>query len=305
MHQYTAFGLGIHSHLELPELSHRPCSADVIIRRGRLDGPSREESADEPLVRAEVDRIYLFWPEVGAMLVTGGREIVVDALPHAEAPTVRHIVQGMALGLLLHQRGYLTLHASAVAIGDRVAGFIGWKGAGKSTTAGALHARGHTHLTDDVLAVTFDEEDGRPLVVPGVPLLSLWPDAAEALGTDPETLPRIYGPSPKRVRALPEVAPAERLPLGCIYLLEELPDDVARTTGEPVVVEPMRGREAFVALVQHSHALRIVAEQGATPDHLARCTRLVRQVPVRRLRRTRSLDHLSRIAEIVAADLYA
>src|SRR2546421_132869 len=70
---------------------------------------------------------------VGAFLVRGGREIVVDPAPGVEARVLRLSILGPAFGLLLHQRGRFVLHASAVASGGGVLAFAGGSGWGKST----------------------------------------------------------------------------------------------------------------------------------------------------------------------------
>ena len=71
--------------------------------------------------------------------------------------------------MLLQQRGYLVLHASAVAAGGTAVAFLGHAGWGKSTTAAALYAQGYGLVTDDVLAV--EMSSGRLMVPPGEPLV--------------------------------------------------------------------------------------------------------------------------------------
>src|SRR4051794_13306349 len=118
MYSYSAYGLGIGSALPLPELleqgERRP---DVMIR---LDAVS---DAPPPLPSggmtgwARRDESCLVVPGVGAMLIRHGREIVLDAVPEADAAACRLFLLGPAMGLLLHQRGFLVLHASAMVFG--------------------------------------------------------------------------------------------------------------------------------------------------------------------------------------------
>ncbi len=56
------------------------------------------------------------------------------------------------------QRGNLSLHASTVQIGDEVVALAGHQGAGKSTTAMGLRARGHRLLVDDTTVVEFRDD---------------------------------------------------------------------------------------------------------------------------------------------------
>src|SRR5439155_11302653 len=111
--------------------------------------------------------------------------------------TLRLLLFGPVLAVLLHQRGRLVLHGSAVVLCGAAVGVLGASGWGKSTLAGLLHRRGHRFITDDVVAV--DVEHGRT-VAPGIPELRLWPDTAAALGHDPDVLPPLHPRHQKRAR---------------------------------------------------------------------------------------------------------
>jgi hypothetical protein len=65
-------------------------------------------------------------------------------------------------------------------------GIIGRSGAGKSTLAYGLMQQGWRLMADDLVALS---PDG--LVLPGIPRIKLWHDAAKAFGLDPATLPPI------------------------------------------------------------------------------------------------------------------
>ena len=106
--------------------------------------------------------------------------------PRRAVDLLRLYLLGPALALLLHQRGFLVLHASAVSLDGGVVAFLGHSGHGKSTTAATLHARGAAIVADDVVAVDLGAPGG-PAALPGFPLLKLWPDAVTALGENPRT----------------------------------------------------------------------------------------------------------------------
>ena len=145
MYRYAAYGLGIHSELLLPELmaSEAEADVDVVVRLGTL-APSVLVADPSPYCLYETDEgAYIFWKEVGTLLIRGGSEIVVERAPNVEESRLRLLLLGAAMGVLLHQRGLLVLHASAVEVCDGAAIFLGGRGWGKSTVAAALHARGH------------------------------------------------------------------------------------------------------------------------------------------------------------------
>src|SRR5205085_11497996 len=97
--------------------------------------------------------IYERFADAGAFLMRAGREIVVDPAEGVSGDVLRLYLLGPVLALALHQRGWLMLHASAVAMGQQAVAFLGGSGWGKSTMAGVLHQRGHALVADDFVAV--------------------------------------------------------------------------------------------------------------------------------------------------------
>src|SRR4051812_43710039 len=121
MFSYSAYGLGIASSVELPELVESQRRPDVNIRLGAVDRlpPGHTGPANGEHSWATREAACLVFPETGAALVRQGKEIVFDPLPGIDETTSRLFILGAALGILLHQRGFLVLHSSAVVINGR------------------------------------------------------------------------------------------------------------------------------------------------------------------------------------------
>ena len=140
---------------------------------------------------------------VGRYLVRDGREILIDPDPVASAHDVRVYLLGTCLGALLHQRGYLVLHASGIATDGGAVLFAGASGAGKSTLLAEMLRRGYKMIVDDVCAVRFDTA-GQPMVVPSYPRTRLWADAAARFAIDTTNLPRTRSSWDKFERQVPD-----------------------------------------------------------------------------------------------------
>jgi len=287
---YVAYGLGIHSALELPELITGRAPPDVVVRLGHVPGVPSDPPVGDGLLRTNADETCLYWPDVGAILLRHGREITLDPRPEVAGDLLRLYLLGPVLALLLHQRGFLVLHASAVSLDGGVVAFLGHSGHGKSTTAATLHARGGAIVADDVVALDLGASGG-PAALPGFPLLKLWPDAVMALGESPENLPRLHASEEKRARVADTVATAPR-PLRRVYVLTE---------AESLRLEPLSGHAAVFELLQHSYVAPALERLGS-PSFLAQCARLAAAVPVRRLRRPRCLAGLGELAALIEAD---
>ena len=289
-----AYGLRIRSEVALPELVKAEGVADVTVRFGSVNHPPPETS-ENGLLWATEDEACLLFPELaGSFLIREGREIVADPIPGADKRWVRSVVLGPCMGALLYQRGWLTLHASATSVGGRVVAFMADRGRGKSTMAAAMCARGHRLVADDVTAV----KDGgsRPVVSPGYPLLKLWPSAAAAIGENPDTLLQIEPNKPKvnrrGLRANLEFS-SKLLPLGCIYVLDQ---------GDALEIEPLRSQEALVELIRNTYGRRLF-QAVRRSSHLHQCADVVSSVPMRRLKRPKSLAALSDVVRLVEEDL--
>jgi hypothetical protein len=150
-------------------------------------------------------------PRHGCFLISPDGREVLAAPPSGPAWRWERLVLAQVLPLAAVLRGLDVLHASAVAIEGRAVAFLGASGAGKTTLAAHLAARGARLVTDDVLAV--DLARGRVRAHRGGALVRI----------DPRELRDLEGLGPVRARGekwhvAPEPAP-DRLQLALTYHL--------------------------------------------------------------------------------------
>ena len=287
-----AYGLTIRPAVPLPELppAAPDAPADLSIAFGPVPDLPPYSGPGATLYPAP-DDIRLGFRDAGKIAVQGGQTITLDPLPAADPRVLRLYLLGPALALALHQRGWLVLHASAVALHGRAVAFLGAPQAGKSTLAAALHQRGAALVADDLVAVPATDAPAAPLVYPGFPQLKLWPEAVAGLGEDPAALPALRPDLTKLARRLSEGFQAAPLPLGRVYALAEAP---------AVAVEALDRQAQLLELVRHSYVARALPRLDAAA-HLRQCAALLRHVPVQRLTRPRDLARLGESAEAVLA----
>ena len=264
--RYAVCGLIVDSEIELPELpaSARVGRADISVRLGAVGKGDGLASGGGYIHRV---------PDVGAYLVARGASIIIEPEPAAHESHVRLFLLGTALGIALHQRGLLPLHANGIEIEGRAVLFMGESGAGKSTLASWFVGKGYRLLADDVCAVTV--VDGRPRVLPGVPRFRLWEDAISRQGLSLDGLSLSYaGDETYRKFDVP-VGSGDRvagcLPLGGIYVLER---------GESNNVTPIAGMAALEQLYAHTYRGEYVAHLGLREPHLRMCSLLANEVPM-------------------------
>jgi hypothetical protein len=91
-------------------------------------------------------------------------------------------------------------------------------------------------------------------------------------------------------------------PLACLYLPER--DDPADSAGD-VQITPISPRDGVIELLRYSFSPQIAEALGLAGRRLDIFTKLVQQVPLRRLRYPSGLDRLPQTREAVLADLNA
>lgn len=290
MPRHFAYGLRISSELPLPELPPAPIGpAEVVIRRGAIHGRRPEGAAGNEWAWVMPGQAFLRFDGVVSFLIRGGSEIVFDPIPDADEAQQRLFLLGPALGMLLHQRGSLVLHASAVSLGAGAVAFLADKGVGKSTMAAALCAAGHGLIVDDILAIDIGS-DGKPMAIPGFPQLKLWPESAARFVADAEALPRLAPDLEKRSRLAPAGFPNRPLPIRCIYILSD---------GDAEYIESLGPQQAFAELIRHSYLAQAIAASGMSQAHFRQIVALAETTPIAWLVRRRSLDVLGDVIKQV------
>ena len=287
--RYQVYGLVVDSALPLPELlpaGDQPVDASIQL------GPV-PAALDEAEVRTDwcelSRREFLFSIEsVARYHVAEGQRITLEIDPQARAPAadVRLWLLGSAFGALLHQRGLLPLHVSAVKAPMGVWAFTGESGEGKSTLAAFLHLRfGWPLVSDDVSVVRV--ENGQPLVHPGPRKLKLWQDALDTLDFSDCRAERDLSNTDKFQLYLPGEEGYRAEALRGLVLLESAPD------GSAPSLERLKGMEAFNACLAAVYRPYMEYWFKLPQQRLQELVALCRQVPVYRFRRARSLVALA------------
>ncbi|MEJ0041822.1 MAG: hypothetical protein WDM81_06255 [Rhizomicrobium sp.] len=158
MFHYRISGLSVASETELPgAIPAMPAlEPDVTVQLAPLPMELAGASTTGPNWQMDGEAFLLHVPRVGRFLMSAGKSISVALEDGATPRDASVFVLGSALGILLHQRGALVLHGSAVAREGRAIAICGHSGAGKSTLAAALCQAGSSFVTDDICVVGFE-----------------------------------------------------------------------------------------------------------------------------------------------------
>jgi hypothetical protein len=272
---YWLYGLRVRSEMDLPELplALSAGDADISVSLGAI--PDHGEGTE---MQITAHGALLNVPGTACYSIKCGTTIVVEPATEARARNVRLFLLGSAMGMLIHQRGLLPLHANTIMVGDRAIIFMGNSGAGKSTMAAWLHDLGHLVLGDDVCVVR--DDGGHPTVSAGLPRLRLWKNSLKATGRNHSAYPLSYTGHEgldKYDVALDRELPAQReVELAAIYHLAK---------GGRTKIRRLCGMNAAEAVIANTYRGQYVGMVGNARGHWEACVRLVRQTPVYHLER--------------------
>jgi len=290
MYSYSAYGLGIHSDLPLPELNAAIVKKDITVQIRKVDNNPLPLIYNQPVLNITPNEIILSIEEVGTFVIHGGTIIDVSPAPNVEDAVLRRYLIGTIMALLLYQRGLLVLHASSLNINGSAVAFLGNPGSGKSSIAAALHKNGHEIITDDVSAIVFEGDNFK--VLPGYPQIKLSDDVARSLGYDINSSIKLDRQEEKRGYRVNNELIESPIELRQIYILTEASDQgIQRVTPQEAVKE----------IIRHSYPTRFA--QPENPEHFLKCVNIINKIPLYRLYRSSSLQALPGLAHLVEEHL--
>ena len=302
--RYRIYGLVLDSAIPLScPYALRGAATDVHLRPGE---PARFERARRQISlpskpewfqcsRLDDGGTYLRWSGLFEFLIAAdGRTIEYLALDAATLESLSTYLLGQVLSFSLLSRGSEPLHATAVEVDGEAVAFLGDCGYGKSTLGAAFLARGFPILTDDVLAL--EARDGRWFAHAGPARLKLFPSVAR------KVLGRAHGATlnadtSKLLVPLRDAEASRRsIPLKAIYVLPEPGRPQAR-----IGITGLGGEAAFLEIIRSAFNL-IQVDRARLTNQFTIASRLVRDVPLRRLVYPRRLSLLNRVCSAVIAD---
>jgi hypothetical protein len=318
--RYSVYGLSLDAEPPIPGLipsddNHPPdvvvrlqaaCEGDVSASRTAnervwyqsqwLDGRTGQPGLT--IHKSIDDGAYRFdYPDGAQFIVHAAGDRVLGLHPPDLTLTdLTTYLTGPVLGFLLRLKGVVSLHASAIQVGDRAVAFVGDAGAGKSTTAAMFTRLGYKVITEDIAALS--SEDGGLSVRSGCTDIALWPDAVALLYGSPRALPRFTGGWDKRRLDLAGAGAfaGGSVPLGAVYMLS---NDGGRPTA-PCVTAISSGR-AMVELLANVYGNRLFHHELRLYE-LDLVHHVVSTVPVKVANRARGAS-IGKFCEVVLDDV--
>lgn len=286
---YQAFGLAISSEMPIQELM--PISnnqkVDVVIEKADLYPIWVEQFVEGDFYKIKRNQLMLHVPKVAIFCIENGNESSEDE--------IRLYLLGTCMGALLMQRKVLPLHGSAIVIEGKAYAILGDRGAGKSTLAKAFLNKGYKLLTDDVIAVTFSDQQ-EPLVVPSYPQQKLWMESLNKFQLESSHLkPLIDRESKFAVPAVAEFI-KEKLPLAGMY-------ELFITENDAISITQVTNMDRFHTVFNQTFRNILLEEFGLMEWHFETSVKLVTKVPIYKIQRPSTVFTAYDLTELILSKI--
>ncbi|MCF2872353.1 hypothetical protein L0664_14860 [Octadecabacter sp. G9-8] len=290
---YRAYGCNLVSDIAFEQLLTGTDAAFETITIEQCDSfadPPKGARRIGPSVIAAPNYISLDIDGVLRFVAENGTTLRYRPYENLDPLSLQVFLMGSGLGSLLMQRNFLVLHGNGVEVDGNCIICVGPSGVGKSTTAAGLMRRGYRVMSDDVCAI---DDHGR--LVPGVPHIKLWQEAANGLSVDTVGLSRVRPEMEKFRVPMEDAFCADNTPVKRIYVLAPHETDT-------VTCEALTGLDIFTALQTNTYRLPFIDGLGLSVDHFQKIAALSQRVVVKTVRRPMAGFKLDELLDVLIAD---
>ncbi|MCI2255187.1 aldolase [Domibacillus sp. PGB-M46] len=277
---YKAFGLKIFSEIPLPELDQvitADGQADIWVRKADLTAQWAKERSAEDIVTVKENFIMFEIPGTAIFLIKNGNQIFISPVAGSCEDAIRLYVLGTCMGAILLQRKVLPLHGSVIAIEGKAYAIVGDSGAGKSTLAASLLKKGYKLLSDDIIPVSFSEENN-PLVLPTYPQQKLWQESLNQFGVESSQYKAITERETKFTIPVADHFINEPMPLEAVF-------ELVKSKNQETQLLRIENMKRFFTLFNHTFRNSFVRRSGLMEWHFAASAKLVNKVDLYQLSR--------------------
>ena len=291
---YKAFGLMISSDIPLPELQQLKGCIDyeeVTITYSNLTALKNAYLKENHYFYVTKDFCLFHIPEVAIFSIRKGKEIIVSPYAKANSDQIRLYVLGTCMGAILMQRKILPLHGSAILIDGKAFAIVGHSGAGKSTLASAFIQKGALLLSDDVIPITFTE-DNTHMIIPAYPQQKLWIESLNGFAMDHSNLRPIFNRENKYT--IPVRHQFHDQPIALSGIIE-----LVKVDQEKIALSNIDKMQRFPLLYEHTYRNFFLNGMNQIEWHFSESAKVANKVPIYRAERPISYFSAYELVDVI------
>ncbi len=304
MYYYKVFGYIFRSKYEIKQLYEVPATNDydVDIIIGEMPDEIVTEVANAtvfPCISCGENR---FWMNntYGTLAVYRDGKIYAQNTSDKDIFYLLQYVLGYGIAMYAHLHNRVAIHCGSVVVGDKCVLIAGDSGAGKSTLTDELISGGAIMLSDDVVAIGYDENHN-PLVYPAFPQQKICRDAAIKKGYNLDEL--LYVDPEKDKFAIlhtDDYSSEPHKPHTFIYLkkYDDMAEENSKNNGE-LVIKKLDGFNKVTVTVNNLYLGCIIPNIGLPAEGFQLCVDFIKDCDVYLIKRPDSKNTLQDIKQFI------
>lgn len=307
MYYYKVFGYIFRCRHEIKQLYEVPATeifdVDIIIGEMPEEVMEAVRHADIfPCIAWNGER---FWMNnaYGILAVYKSGEIYAKSISDKDTFYLLQFVLGYGIAMYAHLNNRIAIHCGSVAIDDKCVMISGDSGAGKSTLTHELISDGALMLSDDVVAIGYDE-NGEVLVYPAFPQQKLCRNAALEKGFDLDELLYVDPEKDKFAVLHAESFTPKPYKLHSLYYLqcyEPKPEsaDTVRTTPAALRTKQLDGFNKVAVLIENLYLGCLIPNTGLSAEAFQLCVDCIKSANVYFIKRPAGVNTLPEIKQFI------
>ncbi len=302
MHYYKVFGYIFrcqHAIQQLYEITATD-SYDVDIIIGEMPQEITCEVAQATIFPCISSKEQRFWMHntYGILAVYKSGQIYAMSTSDRDTFYLLQFVLGYGIAMYAHLNNRIAIHCGSVAINQKCIMLAGDSGSGKSTLTHELISLGATMLSDDVVAIGYDENH-IPCVYPAFPQQKLCRNAALQKGYNLDELLYVDPEKDKFAVLHTDCFSADPHHLHSFFYLECYEPDIETTESTELQITPIDGFDKVSVLVDNLYLNCILPNIGLSAEAFQLCVDLVKSCDIYRISRPLNKDTLSLIRQFI------
>lgn len=290
-YKYHIYGLNIISDFCIPDLITTENPSEIMVLKGKVPENIIGATVNNEFFQASRDELIFRIKGIGKYYISKGNLIIIELEEKANFNTVKLYLLGTAFAALLLQRCIIPIHGSAVVINDKCIIITGESGVGKSTLSSGFLKRGFSLLTDDVAALTFDNE-GCVFVQPSYPQQKLWRDSIEIFGGKVNSYTQIYNETDKFAVPIHENFMKKPMPLSAVFELK-------KGDYTDVQIQNISGMHKLSLLMNNTYRPQLLNFFNLYENHFKQCTLIANRISAYRLIRPENIFSTDKLIKII------
>ena len=306
MYYYQIFGYTFRCQHEIRQLYEVSATEDfdAEILLGEMPEEITEEVAtatEFPCISCAPER---FWMHnlYGILAVYKNGNIYAKSVSDKDTFYLLQYVLGYGIAMYAHLHNRLCIHCGCVSINDKCIIITGDSGAGKSTLTHEFISDGARMLSDDVIAIDYDENHN-PIVFPAFPQQKICRDAALEKGYDLNQLLYVDPEKDKYAIMHQDFSPAPCTAHSLFYIQCYDPQDTTNNNPEtqqsPLVTIQTDGFQKVNIIADNLYLGCIIPNVGLSAESFQLCVDFIKDCNVYRIKRPTNRNTLAEIKDFI------